>query len=1438
MKKELRALAIIESESDIAELAQTVNKNGHCLRFENATSFENLDQLLRLEEWDLAFIEYPHTKFDGTSAFDLVKTRAPKIPVFAISNHADAETVVELMRKGAKDYFFKQKYSPIIPAIERELSSDVSPREDGGEISSLASAAEYENIVENVPVAIAIFNDEGIRYINKSGLELIGAASMDEVLGKPHLEFIHPDDKKIAKRRTKQAWEKKLPPLEERLLRLDGGVIDAEFITGPIIYEGKKAIVTSFMDISDRIRNRRESDRRLFQIQVAAEIARDATAAGGVDELLDRAVTLIHERFGYYHAAIFLIDDKKEYAVIKASRGEAGQKMLDMGHKLKVGKVGIVGYVAGTGEPRIALDVGVDAAHFKQPLLPKTRSEMAIPLKVENRVIGVLDVQSLEEAAFHDQDIQVLSTMADQLAVAIDKARLLAEVNRRADELKGLYDAALATSSELDPSLLLRRLYEQVQKLIAPDTFLVAWVEPEQERIDIVLAMEGGEPLDSLMGKQFPISKGGLSGWVVKNKKTLLCDDLIEDTLPVRPIHDPESIATTRSWLGVPLIIHDRVLGVASIQSFQPRAFDEGQKNFFETLSAQAVIALENARLFETVQKRALEFETLRQVSLKLTASLEPQYVFDAILDGVFELVPGLRAAHIFTLVDDQLRFGSALFDDGSRGQAFSTPRENGLTYQVARMGETIVVSDMQNHPIYEDVPESWGWTGSIIGVPLKISDRVVGVMNISFHEPRKFSDDELRIYHLLGDQAAFAIENANLFEQTNIERRSISLLFDIGRSLSQSLNPEKIFEQAVIQTCHAMGGTRAIAFLLNEQNNALIPIAVYDAEKDVLIEDETKLEVCIGLAGWVAKERQADVISDIREDDRWESIPEMDGNALSAISAPIINDLKTIGTLSVYHENVNAFSKDQLNLMEAICQQVSLAYSNATRYQEINRLVDRLAAQQYRLESLIRELPIGLLLFDDENRLANTNILGQDYISALLEIDVGDQISNIGSFTIAELLEHQGDLLPIEVMSDENPPRRFELQARSVAGGDTYEWLLAIRDVTREREIQERVQMQDRLATVGQLAAGIAHDFNNIMAAIVIYADLLKTDTGLSPASFERLTVIQRQVQRASSLIRQILDFSRKSVMEQIELDLLPYLKEIEKLLRRMLPETIQTRLNYDEGDYKVFVDPTRLQQVLMNLAVNARDAMPGGGSIQFELENLQIGEFDEMPATYLSPGDWVRLSIIDTGIGIPPENLQRVFEPFFTTKDVGKGTGLGLSQVYGIVKQHGGYIDIDSKVGEGTTFHIFFPKYRAESSEKEDHKELEQIPIDGTGRLIILAEDDEPTRSAVSAMLKASQFEVVTAHNGKDALELLKAGKYQPELVISDVVMPQMGGVELYEKIKENWPLVKTLFITGHPLEGKAQKLMSQGEISWLQKPFSVQQLREAIRNILDDM
>ncbi len=390
------------------------------------------------------------------------------------------------------------------------------------------------------------------------------------------------------------------------------------------------------------------------------------------------------------------------------------------------------------------------------------------------------------------------------------------------------------------------------------------------------------------------------------------------------------------------------------------------------------------------------------------------------------------------------------------------------------------------------------------------------------------------------------------------------------------------------------------------------------------------------------------------------------------------------------------------------------------------------------------------------------------------------------------------------------------------------------IRDVTAARNAQKRAKLQDRLAAVGQLAAGIAHDFNNILGTIILYSELMLNSNDLDPKERERLDTIFNQAQRGAKLTAQILDFGRKSVMERHVLDLVPFFKDLENLLSRTLPENVKLTFSYnDEEHYYINADPTRMQQVVMNLALNARDAMPEGGDLIFDISQFEVitgsAPFRDMPA-----GPWVRIRVSDTGVGIPPDVMPHIFEPFFTTKPQGRGTGLGLAQVYGIVKQHEGYIDADSQEMLGSMFTIYCPAM-TDVVLSEHVIEYESI-IGGTGETILVVEDDEATRKAICEILESMGYQLLNVGDGEEALEVIKDENAHIKLIISDLVMPNMGGRDLYDAVESSYPEIKMILMTGYPLGSHTRELLDRRRVIWLQKPLTSESLSKAVLQMLE--
>ncbi|MFL6748407.1 MAG: response regulator, partial [Sphingomicrobium sp.] len=375
------------------------------------------------------------------------------------------------------------------------------------------------------------------------------------------------------------------------------------------------------------------------------------------------------------------------------------------------------------------------------------------------------------------------------------------------------------------------------------------------------------------------------------------------------------------------------------------------------------------------------------------------------------------------------------------------------------------------------------------------------------------------------------------------------------------------------------------------------------------------------------------------------------------------------------------------------------------------------------------------------------------------------------------------------------------------------------------------------KMQAVGQLAGGVAHDFNNILTAIIGHCDLMLMRHTQGDTDYDDLQQIKSNSNRAAGLTRQLLAFSRQQTLRPQVLQLPDVISEVSHLLKRLLGETVQLILKHGRDLGAVRADPGQLEQVIVNLAVNARDAMAskGGGTLTIQTYSVKADQVADLGSEILPVADYSALSIADTGTGIPASILGKVFEPFFTTKEVGKGTGLGLSTVYGIVKQSGGYIFADSKVGVGTRFSIYLPVHQVEAEQEADRRQAkgaDESELWGTGT-ILLVEDEAMVRTVAERALTRHGYKVLTANNGEEALEIIDQGE-EIALLVSDVVMPLMDGPTMVREARKTRPDLPILFMSGYA-EEQLRKSIDIANVAFLPKPFSVQDLAEAVRKAL---
>ncbi|MHB2016836.1 MAG: ATP-binding protein [Candidatus Xenobia bacterium] len=540
-----------------------------------------------------------------------------------------------------------------------------------------------------------------------------------------------------------------------------------------------------------------------------------------------------------------------------------------------------------------------------------------------------------------------------------------------------------------------------------------------------------------------------------------------------------------------------------------------------------------------------------------------------------------------------------------------------------------------------------------------------------------------------------------------------------------------------------------------------------------------------------------------------------------SIFQVPLAVEGHAVGMLLSASGKQRRFVDNEVRFMYTLAAQGAAA---------VQRLEAGRAEERRRLARILQDLPGGVLVLDAERRVAFSNREASKLLR-LLDVTDGSPLQRLGSAPIDGLLNEPGETVELEAGS--GPPRLFSVSAVPSEGADS-EVVLLVRDVTREREQQRVMALQERLAVVGQLAGGVAHDFNNLLNVILGYSELILARLAPEASLKADLMEIQKAGERAAVLTRQLLAFSRRQLLVPKVLDLNVVVADMEKLLRRLIGEHISLVTVLAPRLGRVKADPGQIEQVIMNLAVNARDAMPDGGRMTIETRDVEHDDTYARMHVGVKPGRFVMVAVSDTGIGMDAETRARIFEPFFTTKSHSKGTGLGLATVYGIVKQSGGHIWVYSEPGMGTTFKLYLPLAELAPEVPADPRPTRVVS--GGTEHVLLVEDESELRSLVARLLKANGYLVTEAATGEDAVACCDAMPEAADLLLTDVVMPGMSGRELAHLLSRRWPDLRVLYMSGYTDDAIFRHGVLDAGVPFLQKPFTAEGLAMKVRQVLD--
>jgi two-component system cell cycle sensor histidine kinase/response regulator CckA len=506
------------------------------------------------------------------------------------------------------------------------------------------------------------------------------------------------------------------------------------------------------------------------------------------------------------------------------------------------------------------------------------------------------------------------------------------------------------------------------------------------------------------------------------------------------------------------------------------------------------------------------------------------------------------------------------------------------------------------------------------------------------------------------------------------------------------------------------------------------------------------------------------------------------------------------------------------------------------------------LARAERRFGSFFEQAPVGIALLDDGGLVTECNDAVREIAGLTDKVVAAMPFANLvaeqSQPLLEDLLDRAGpsDLVddgsPVEVkMADGETVCALYLTPLDHEAGKPGGFVAHFIDTTEQKSLERQFVQSQKMQAVGQLAGGIAHDFNNLLTAMIGFSDLLLLRHRPGDQSFADIMQIKQNANRAANLVRGLLAFSRQQTLQTKVLNITDILAELSHLLRRLIGENIDLKMIHGRDLGMIKADQGQLEQVIINLAVNARDAMPEGGTLTIQTDNVRFSRSGKRKGETIPAGDYNQIKVIDSGCGVAREDLDRIFDPFFTTKEVGAGTGLGLSTVYGIVRQTGGFVFVDSKARSGTTFTILLP-HHAETDSDETETVAQETPRDDTGdATLLLVEDEDAVRAFSARALRSKGYKVLEARSGEAALELLNEQKSPIDLLITDVVMPRIDGPTLVRQVRGERPDLKVIFISGYAEDAFRKRLDQGAGIHFLPKPFSLKQLAGKVKEVMRD-
>jgi len=1111
----------------------------------------------------------------------------------------------------------------------------------------------------------------------------------------------------------------------------------------------------------------------------------------------------------------------------------------------------IAGSVLASRRPEYLEDVQQDSRWRHRALaeMSDLHACIAQPLIHHDRAVGALIVGFGRRGAFTAEEKNLAGLLADQAAIAIENARLYEDAGRRQQEAELLADVVRSVNASLDLSTVLQRIAEGAREVCRSDMAFIALRDPGSEIF--AFRQWPGARYDEY--RSFRIAPGqGASGMVIATGRPFRTDRYLEDTRIGPEFLTVARIEDLHAYMAVPIKIEDRVEGFFSVANRDDRLLTDRDEQILLRLADHAAVAIRNARLFTDNAARRREAEALTELGGAIASSLELQKILSLVVDRACALLGTQRSA--VALLNTDRPVTATLFV-ASRGmsRAFPTMRplhpRDGTTPTAIAERRPVWSADLLNDPAFDLTPstraavEAEGYR-AVLSVPLLVGDRVLGALVTYRDDVGPFSERQVELMQAFAHQAALALENSRLYEESERRRRESEVFAEVAQAITSSLDIDTVLRRITDSAKELVGSDLAmIGFREGEAETVTVRHRVgsrYTSDRTFSIEPGKGFGGQALLSGRPL--RTDDYVNDPRFGKDYLGAIVKD-ESVSAMVVPIKSEERVAGLLYVANRSRRPFSDHDEATLLRLADEAAVAIRNAQLFAS-----ERESERRYRtlVESSIQGLHIQrdwVTLFVNP---AFARMLGYDSTGELVGLDARRWIA---PQELARLERDRAARLrgePVSVQYELQATRRdgsliwVDIQVAEILWEGEPAVQSTVLDISERKRAEQALRQSEaqlrqvqKMEAVGQLAGGVAHDFNNLLTVITGRTELLLLRLAADDPHRRDVELVRKTADRAASLTQQLLAFSRKQMLQPRVLDLNGVVAGIAQMLKPLIGETIELVTSLDPILGRIKADPAQIEQIILNLAVNARDAMPQGGRLTIETTNVELDSAFVETHPGAGAGPHAMLSVRDTGTGMNPEVQAHLFEPFFTTKGVGKGTGLGLATVYGIVKQHGGYIRIESSTDAGTTVRIYLARVAA-APDAAGAPAADAPAVVGSGTVLVV-EDESELRDLATEVLDLAGYSVLSAGSPSQAMEIARRHTGPIHLLLTDVVMPEMSGRDLADRLVQTRPGLKILYMSGYTDDAIVHHGVLDPGTVLLQKPFTPDRLTRMVGDLL---